>query len=180
MVNPVLHCTSWCMVVVHGFAIREFQGPLVLQWCYLCGPLTSVWNHGTTTKLAMFADRIMMHVGCMIDFYFMSTLALSQSMLLLFSNLAAITAYVGAKWIAAGMSEEGKADISPNPFATTCHITSHAMVSFSHYNMLYFMHQNRSEDDMAAAEGFTFTRSLVLAAGFLPLVMYIIHVRKAS
>lgn len=183
MGHPLLYLTSWCMIIPHFLAVYAFQGPLILQWSYVCGPSTSVWNHGTTAKLAMLSDRIMMAVGCIIDLYFMSTLALSQARFLIFLNTAAIAAYVAAKCITGGaraITKEGKgltwADI--HPYASACHVLAHAMVSLSHFTMLYYIHHNTSAQDTATAraERFASARCLVLAAGALPLVMYFMHI----
>ena len=189
MGHPVLFITSLCMIIPHLAAVCMFGGPLCLQWSYICGPSTSVWNHGTTNRLAMWSDRIMMTVGCTIDFYFMSTLHTSQAVQILVLTIAAVTAYVVAKYITGGareISAEGKnltwADV--NPWATMCHIVAHTMVSISHYSMLYFISQNRQSNhgQDEDTQRFPLTRCLALAAGVMPLLLYFVHVldRRAN
>ena len=183
MPHPVLIITSLCMIIPQFAAVFTFGGPLILQWSYLSGPSISVWNQGTTNRLAMWSDRIMMTVGCTIDFYFMSTLHTSQAVQILVLTITAVTAYVVAKYITGGaraISAEGKimtwAEV--NPWATMCHIVAHTMVSILHYSMLYFISQNRQSNhgQDEDTQRFPLTRCLALAAGVMPLLLYFVHV----
>lgn len=181
MGHPVLFITSLCMIIPHLAAVCMFGGPLCLQWSYICGPSTSVWNHGTTNRLAMWCDRIMMAVGCVIDFYFMSSLHTSQAVLLLISTVMALTAYAVAKYITGGVraiSAQGKSLtwVEVNPYATMCHITAHTMVSISHYSMLYFISQNSNHDQHEDTQSFSLTRCLAFTAGVMPLLLYFVEV----
>ena len=169
MGHPVLYRTSWCMVVSHLLAVLDFEGPLLLQWSYMCGPSTSVWNHGTTSRLAVWSDRAMMTMGCLLDFYFMATLAVSRTVVLLALNVAAVTAYVLAKRIT--KTSAGQASMYVR--ATACHVMAHALVTCSHCVMLYFI--DHSSKDKALS-----TRLLVVVLGLSPLVAFYASCRGAS
>jgi hypothetical protein len=56
------------LVPPHFGAVFYFvKAPRVLRVVYLIGPLTSVWNHGSTSAAAQWTDRAAMSVGCAID-----------------------------------------------------------------------------------------------------------------
>jgi 1-acyl-sn-glycerol-3-phosphate acyltransferase len=172
MAHPVLFVTSLCMIVPHLAAVLAFGGPLILQWSYLCGLSTSVWNHGTVNRLAMWCDRIMMTVGCAIDFYFILSLPLSDAVHLLFLTIMAVTAYAVAKYITGGaraISADGRKMTwsEVNPWASLCHVVAHVCVCISHYSMLNYISQN-DEDTQA----FDLKRCLALTAGVMPLFLY--------
>lgn len=176
MAHPVLFITSLCMIIPHFTAVFTFGGPLILQWSYLSGPSTSVWNHGTVNRLAMWSDRIMMTVGCAIDLYFILSLPLSRAVHLVFLTIIAVTAYAVAKYITGGaraISTDGKKMTwtEVNPWASMCHVVAHACVSISHYSMLRFISQN--DDDMQRSP---LTRCFALTAGVMPLLLYFLDV----
>ena len=172
MAHPVLFITSLCMFLAHLVSIFTFGAPLILQWSYLCGVSTSVWNHGTVNRFAMWSDRIMMVVGCAIDLYFILSLPLSQAVHLLSLTMIAVAAYAVGKYITGGaraisVDVKGLTWKEGNPWASTCHVVAHAFVSLSHCSMLYFIRLN--DDD---AETHPVARSLVLTAGVMPLLLY--------
>lgn len=181
MAHPVLYMTSWFMVAFHFAAVFRFDGPLILQWSYLCGPSTSVWNHGTTCNLAMLCDRAMMTVGCMIDVFFASKLVIYQAGLVLFSNVAAIAAYASAKKFFNGdqaLAPDSEKVTSPG--ATACHVVAHITVTCSHCGMLYFLHYNAQATVSSSLASLpkvsSYMRGLTQAAGVLPLAMHFLHV----
>ena len=76
MVNHWL-CVSAIAILApaHFWAVIHFRhAPMVLRVLYIVGPLTSVWNHGSTSHIARWADRIAMAVGCIIDCCFIMPL----------------------------------------------------------------------------------------------------------
>ena len=90
MTNHILCVTSCVMLLSHTQSLHaSTPTPLVIS--YVLGPLTSIWNHGTTSTWAKWTDRITMTAGFLLDLHYCHS---STILLLLFTS---ILAYLYAK-----------------------------------------------------------------------------------
>jgi hypothetical protein len=144
-----LHLTSWIMCLLHYYAVQIYGGPEVLQLCYISGIMTSVWNHGTVSDVAVWSDRMMMLCGFLIDLYFMSTLPFNQGILVFSASLLAVMFYFIAKAIQlnfclprvsfGGFFGRYNHNRSYSPISCFSHCLAHLSVTVSHTWMLYFL-----------------------------------------
>lgn len=170
MAHPALFITSWLMTLPHFWAVLCFGGPLALQWSYISGPCTSIWNHGCTDKTAMLADRLMMTLGCLLDLYYiMQELTQQQQIASTCATILAVAAYLMAKKSSGfrrAVTDKGQAlewkDI--NVTATFWHSTAHLMVCVSHFSVLYFIHVNGNYGNTWSVERFC-----AISLGLVPL-----------
>ena len=156
------------MCVVHYIAVHYYGGPELLQWCYISGIATSVWNHGTVSSVAVWSDRLMMLCGFLIDMYFMSTLPFNQAIFVLAGSFLAVGFYFVAKAMQARI--KFFSDLFPSlnvdcdschcsdicacdpygyqtrscmilqiPVACFSHCLAHLLVTITHIYMLYFL-----------------------------------------
>lgn len=183
MAHPALFITSWLMTIPHFWAVFFLGGPLILQWSYISGPCTSIWNHGCTNRLAMWSDRFMMAGGCLLDVaWVLFTLTLEEAIFTLGATCCAVGCYLMAKnstgWQRA-VSEHGKAlkwkDI--NPQATIWHTIAHGMVCTSHFSILYF---TKRHSEYPSPSVFPWSRIAAICLGFVPLMMYFREVMLSS
>jgi hypothetical protein len=143
MAHPLLLISSLTMTIPHFVAVHWFSGPFILQLLYLSGLLTSVWNHGTTNIVALWSDRLMMMIGCGIDFCYMYMLPWDQGAVIFVLVIASVACYHCAKVISASEKnkwKEGRAltmkelDLIQSLF----HLLAHMFVSMAHVFMLYW------------------------------------------
>ena len=85
----------------------------IIVFVYISGVLTSLWNHGTTSKVAKICDRVMMITGSLVNLYYMTCL------LSLYLWMYAITCYI----------------ISKRFNLLEYHVYSHVYVSLLHITM---------------------------------------------
>jgi hypothetical protein len=79
MANWFLFLSSCGFGSLHLLLLYYFQPhSVLLVGSILCGVTTSIWNHGVTSKIAMYADRLMMWVGCLINVRLISQLVTSS------------------------------------------------------------------------------------------------------
>ena len=72
MVNLILFRSSVFLGICHFMIpiftkVSYFDKLMIL---YYFGIVTSLWNHGTTSSMAKWSDRVVMYVGCLSDFLF--------------------------------------------------------------------------------------------------------------
>lgn len=72
MANHILFLSSWYSGIIHIFAItkhiKSYENPnILLCTMYIVGVITSIVNHGTTSELSKWADRIVMVVAFCAD-----------------------------------------------------------------------------------------------------------------
>jgi hypothetical protein len=73
MANPILFLSSWLMLCCHLTSLAvcarslSYQPGLLLS--YVLGPLTSLWNHGGHSRVAMWCDRVTMLLGFLYDLH---------------------------------------------------------------------------------------------------------------
>jgi hypothetical protein len=112
MAHPTLFITFLIMMILHFVAKCWFSGLIVLQWAYLSGPSTSVWNHGTMNTVALWSDRSMMTIGFLIDLYFMYKLPMNEGAIVFIFTATAFASYLCAKFMSGferPLTKEGKA-----------------------------------------------------------------------
>lgn len=128
MAQPFLFGTAYLMLLVHGVAVL-FRAPLALRISYIVGPLTGMWNHGTTSELAKWADRVAMTAGLCVDLAYLRTNYVTSWVCL----GAAIALYACAKGT-------GAADTFASLFfgpSVMLHALSHGSVTAAHVSLLY-------------------------------------------
>lgn len=172
MAHPLLFITSLGMIISHFIALYLFKGPLILQWSYISGPSTSIWNHGLISSFALWSDRIMMTAGCLIDLYFMETLPWGNKIIVLVTTSAAIICFFIAK-VMSGFEIPSKllrfSEIQWIP--SLFHASSHVFISISHYCMLSFIQsQSRSHTD----EDSIVLQFIVITIGIMPLIAFLL------
>ncbi len=71
MANPYLFTSSALLGALHFYWLWSLRpcNSMLLQSIIIVGVLTSVWNHGTTSKAAMYSDRAVMVIGFVVDVY---------------------------------------------------------------------------------------------------------------
>jgi hypothetical protein len=92
--------------------------PLILTLVIVCGTLTSIWNHGSTSQSAKRIDRLVMSIGAAIDACYAAHLP--WSLLLLFM---AILSYAIAKL--------SKSNVP--------HVLAHALLTLAHLSLCLSM-----------------------------------------
>lgn len=180
MAHPILHISSWMMMIPHLLTVYWYSGPFILQWSYLCGPSTSVWNHGTTNIFALWSDRLMMTLGCMIDLCFMVMLPWREGIVVFVFTAAAVASYFCAKFTSGSerpLSTKGKSltmkeiKLTPSLF----HGLAHMFVSLSHFSMLYYYrHGSKGSIAEGGTTGNIFDYPFAFLIGTAPLIFYFI------
>ena len=131
MANRRLCASAWLLLVVpHFWAVYACRGcaPLLLRGLYVVGPCTSVWNHGTTSAAALWADRAAMALGCVVDCCFaIALLTPSAAAAVLALDAAAVACYAVAK---RKLIHNG---------SDAAHMASHACVSAAHLLLLMLL-----------------------------------------
>jgi hypothetical protein len=127
MANTILFITSCVMVVLHLLAVMWYGGPVPLQVLYVVGPTTSFLNHGTTLQWALWLDRSVMAVGCLMDQWY--AWHLPQWGFLWSAIACTLICYAVAKFMALN-----------NLFAWSqvFHVASHVLVTTEHIVLLYY------------------------------------------
>jgi hypothetical protein len=174
MAHPLLLISSLTMTIPHFVAVQWFSGPFILQLAYLSGLLTSVWNHGTTSMVALWSDRLMMMIGCGIDFYFMYMLPWDEGAVIFVLVIASVACYHYSKVISgSGKSKlkEGRAltmkelDLIQSLF----HVLAHMFVSMAHVFMLYwYAHGSNGSTIGVGGTGSIFNHQLRIALRLPP------------
>jgi len=72
MANRILFASSVICGLLHILAMIMFAPPNILLITFLCGSISSIYNHGSTKNLAKWTDRIVMVIGMIIEFFFAS------------------------------------------------------------------------------------------------------------
>ena len=131
--NPTLFTTSCVMLAGHLILVLCFShSPLPLLIMYV-GPLTSVWNHGTTSEIAKWSDRCVMTIGLGVDLWFICRLSDTWqhiTMVVLFLSWA-LALYFGGKVFVERSdntnadAEEDILDSMPHAIADICILASH-------------------------------------------------------
>lgn len=75
MVNVILYKSSVICTILHfiGYMVFKPNNNLLLATIIL-GLFTSLWNHTVTCNIAKYADRVMMIIGYILNFYIIYTL----------------------------------------------------------------------------------------------------------
>eukprot|EP00013_Stygamoeba_regulata_P016456 CAMPEP_0177677920 /NCGR_PEP_ID=MMETSP0447-20121125/28700_1 /TAXON_ID=0 /ORGANISM="Stygamoeba regulata, Strain BSH-02190019" /LENGTH=181 /DNA_ID=CAMNT_0019186823 /DNA_START=11 /DNA_END=556 /DNA_ORIENTATION=- len=127
MANPVLFKSAFTLGMIH-FVALWISGTLVslLAFYYAWGIFTSLWNHGTTSRVAMWVDRITMVVAVVLDFAILYFLPSPWRMYLLAAEASGVVSYLSAKF------EIAKGGGSGNPYHVCCHM----FATFAHVMIL--------------------------------------------
>jgi len=159
MSHPVLFLTSLFMWAAHAAAILLYGGPCHLQFFYMLGPCTSIWNHGSDNASAKWLDRVSMLAGFIVDAHWLcqhlgDDAGMLQVMWLWSSVFLYLCAKFSTNWSTAGKLKWDDIDWT----ATLLHACAHLAVTSYHWSVLsrYFMPLH----------------SQALVTGMLPLVMW--------
>lgn len=141
MANPTLFATSCIMLAGHLILVCLMSNsPLPLLVIYVVGPLTSVWNHGTTSDIAKWSDRCVMTLGLGIDLWFLSHDISGAwpriTMVALFLSWALVL-FFGGK-VCMKRSDDTKEDI----LESLPHAIAHICILLSHVCMLYYYRES--------------------------------------
>lgn len=134
MANSVLFISSCMILATHCIAFYCFNAPIILQYTYILGSYTSLWNHGTSCVVARWSDRLVMLGGLVVDIWFIFCQHKSSSgiaLLCIFTALS-IVCYGCAKCLG-------------QPMANVFHVYSHMFVCMSHFTMLLFLCSNNEK-----------------------------------
>lgn len=129
MANHVLFMSSCMMLLLHCIALYAFGAPVILQYVYILGSFTSLWNHGTSCTSARWSDRSVMVVGLGVDIWFIFRLKGSVTCIILLSISTTLSL------VSYGCAKRFRA-----PFANIFHIYSHMFVCMTHFSILLLLY----------------------------------------
>ena len=130
MANSILFRSSSFFALIHFIAMYLYQETVPRVYCtiLIIGILTSLWNHGTTSEVAKWGDRICVALGVLNDLYHISIFYYRPNSLIVFGVLAlAIVCYFRAKF------HEGKKDSLSRDF---CHASCHMIATAAHVTII--------------------------------------------
>jgi hypothetical protein len=130
MAQPILFASAYLMLIFHALAVSLYSGPWALRVSYIVGPLTGMWNHGTTSPWAKWADRIAMVMGLFVDVWYM--IIFSADVLAGLLLAAAVALYLCAK----AKQEQAQLEDFFNA-SVFLHWLSHAFVTAAHVSFLH-------------------------------------------
>jgi hypothetical protein len=142
MAQPILFASAYLMLIFHTLAVSLYGGPWALRISYIVGPLTGMWNHGSTSQWAKWADRIAMAIGFCVDVWYIALLADVLVGLLL---ATAVAFYLGAKAVHVYTTKTDKSCHSQHALhdlfntSVLLHWLSHAFVTAAHVCFLQRM-----------------------------------------
>ena len=129
MAHYVLAVTSWLMLVVHLYIVNFMPGgSVMLCLMYVAGPVTSIWNHTTTSAQARLADRVVMAVGLVCDWAHAATVY--EGAYVIAMSSCAVGLYVLAKAASGFKSRAPGEGIMVIP--TALHVMAHGLVTVTH------------------------------------------------
>lgn len=134
MAQPILFASAYLMLIFHALAVSLYSGPWALRISYIVGPLTGMWNHGTFSQWAKWADRIAMAIGLCVDVWYIVFLADVLVGVLLAS---AVAFYLWAKAAHVCMAKQPMHDLCNA--SVLLHWLSHAFVTAAHVGFLQRM-----------------------------------------
>ncbi len=92
---------------------------------YIVGPVTSMWNHGTTCALARWTDRVVMTVGLGVDVWLWWLLPhKTEAFAVGALTTLAVMSYLSAKWWS---------------HTTLAHALTHALVTSAHVPLVLLL-----------------------------------------
>ena len=130
MANSVLFKTSFFFGLIHFIAMYLYQETVPRVYCTILtiGILTSLWNHGTTSEVAKWGDRLWIALGVLNDLYHISIFSYRPNSLIVLSVIVlAIVCYFRAKF------HEGKKDFISRDF---CHASCHMVATAAHVTII--------------------------------------------
>ena len=130
MANSILLKTSCFFGLVHFIAMYLYQETVPRLYCTILtiGILTSIWNHGTTSELAKWGDRLWIALGVISDVYHISLFTYRPNSSIVFSVITlAIICYFRAK------SHEKKNEPLLRDF---CHSSCHMIATAAHVTII--------------------------------------------
>jgi hypothetical protein len=117
MVNAVLFWSSAACGLAH-LAAASGAAPHTYKALTLLGVVTSLFNHGTTSRSAQVADRATMWIGGVTDLFVLWWIGADPATWALFTLVPAT--YAAAKWSG----------------STATHLLSHAAITSVHFSLL--------------------------------------------
>jgi hypothetical protein len=137
MANFILLASSFMMIGTHMIAIYAFSGPILLQYVFVIGSFTSIWNHSTTCIAACWTDRIVMCVGLCVDIWFIIHLPFKDEAIVVGVLIGcSVVCYACGKRLG----------------SLLLHLYSHMFVCLSHFSLLVFYHCSTCKDCRLKAE----------------------------
>ena len=121
MANPLLFKSSLICGGIHVLLVIGWGAPFLLSLCYTIGVITSIWNHGTTSELAKWSDRVFIAIAVIVDIVYMFFLPLISLFIAISTISFSVVLFLMAK-------KEIKNGKSGNPF----HLGSHVVATILH------------------------------------------------
>jgi hypothetical protein len=140
MTNTLLVHSSCFLVVAHACFLccmryHNNDVPWLLRCSYVAGPLTSVWNHCTTSLWARWIDRGVMMLGFAVDVYFICILFASSPVMHVVVWTGALLSLVGAvcSYTVAKQTED-----------RALHVLAHAWIALAHGSLLLSLYKKNN------------------------------------
>lgn len=128
--NPVLFQSSLFLGLLHVIAVVHFYPGLWIALVYLGGVITSLLNHGLTSKIAKWTDRTWMTIGVITDIIFILSIPLLATRV---TGIALVIAYVllyfVAKYLVSKKKDKQKGNLP--------HILTHILATITHIWLLF-------------------------------------------
>lgn len=122
MTNYVLFLSSLFLGWMHMIGMVFSSTPTLFKLTVVTGVFASIWNHGTTTDIAKWLDRLLMIMGAIIDTIYANTIVelRDQRFVLNMLLVFAIGGYLLAK-----------------KFIKGAHLFAHVMLSIFHFIVMF-------------------------------------------
>jgi hypothetical protein len=128
--NPVLFQSSLFLGLLHVIAVVHFYPGIWIALVYLGGVITSLLNHGLTSKVAKWTDRSWMTMGVITDILFILSIPLVAIRV---KGIALVVAYVSLYFIAKYLVSKSKDKQKGN----LPHILTHILATLTHIWLLF-------------------------------------------
>ena len=152
MANPQLHASTLVLGFLHLLLLALLpRVPRLFALNIVCGVFASLWNHGTTSAVAKWADRGMMALGAAVDAAYLVALPLPHRGWLLRLIGAAILGYFLAKRMVAAGGEGARALLEGRASRVSASEGSLSSVSASASPLASPVHARVSRRRVAAA-----------------------------
>lgn len=136
MANPVLFKSSILLTIFHIIIVEAWNVPHLFRVYIWLGCLSSIWNHGTTSNLAQFFDRIFMIVFTSMNFIYITGFEEEHLLLKLigvFAILGGGACFLTAKFLIAKQNNE-------NSHGNKYHLITHGIGTFVNFIISYYFH----------------------------------------
>ena len=133
MANRILFASACVMLLAHVLALYCFSAPVILQYLYVIGSYTSVWNHGTTCRAALWSDRFVMLAGFVVDVWFIWGLKDYNT-----EGVVLVSVFVSLSLVCYAFAKSRRK--TDGVWGDILHVYSHMFVCLSHFSLLLCYH----------------------------------------